>query len=453
MTMRMKKFLRNRSFIFRPAVGLLALVSWVSTAVQAESDVMELSLGEVLTRVEAENLQILLNREIIEQAIQQAGRERSFLYPQVDVEVRQARSKSPSLGQLRGFVPQTTNNRFDAVVSARFALLDPALIAAYQAASKGVELSREQYDTLVQEVFEITAQVYLAHQRNLKRFEVIESNIERARVLLDLARSQLDAGVATEIDVTRARVTLATEQQARLQQETAVYESELTLKRLLDLELDRDIAIRDFVAHREADSETPQVREESVLNDRADYRVLERRLERNKLEQRAASWERFPTLSVFGDYGMAAERAFDGDEQEIWTAGVAVSMPIFEGYRIRSNRMLANSRRRATEIELRDLRQEISSELLFAWRDLRSRLAQIEVAEENLELAEQEFRLARTRFEQGVADNREVVDAQNRVSLADDNLVEAFFQYNLTRLEYARARGDVRLLLGDQVVQ
>ncbi len=450
--MKTKSLFRSGVAILQPAILIFALTVFVGGASRVQADTLELTLGEVLSRVETENLQILLNREIIEQAIQQAGRERSFLYPQVNVEVSQARSKSPALGQLRGFVSQTTSNRFDAALRASFSLVDPALIAAYQAASKGVELSREQYDSLVQEVFEISAQVYLAHQRNIKRFEVIEANIDRAEVLLDLARNQLEAGVATEIDVTRARVTLATERQARLQQETVVYQSELSLKRLLDIDLDRAITIRDFVAHREADSEQPQVREAEVLGDRADYRVLERRLEQNKLEQRAASWERFPTLSVFGDYGVAAERAFDGDEQEVWSAGVALRMPIFEGYRIRSNRMLANSRRRATEIELRDLRQEISSELLLAWRDLRSRLAQIEVAEENLELAEEEFRLARTRFEQGVADNREVVDAQNRVSQADDNLVEAYFQYNLTRLEYARVRGDVRLLLGDQMV-
>ncbi len=450
--MKTKSLFRSGVAFFQPAILIFSLTIFAGGACRVQADTLELTLGEVLSRVETENLQILLNREIIEQAIQQAGRERSFLYPQVNVEVSQARSKSPALGQLRGFVSQTTSNRFDAAVRASFSLVDPALIAAYQAASKGVELSREQYDSLVQEVFEISAQVYLAHQRNIKRFEVIEANIDRAEVLLDLARNQLEAGVATEIDVTRAQVTLATERQARLQQETVVYQSELSLKRLLDIDLDRAISIRDFVAHREADSEQPQVREDAVLGDRADYRVLERRLEQNKLEQRAASWERFPTLSVFGDYGIAAERAFDGDEQEVWSAGVALRMPIFEGYRIRSNRMLANSRRRATEIELRDLRQEISSELLLAWRDLRSRLAQIEVAEENLELAEEEFRLARTRFEQGVADNREVVDAQNRVSQADDNLVEAYFQYNLTRLEYARVRGDVRLLLGDQVV-
>jgi outer membrane protein TolC len=64
-----------------------------------------------------------------------------------------------------------------------------------------------------------------------------------------------------------------------------------------------------------------------------------------------------------------------------------------------------------------------------------------------LDLAQQQLRLARARFEQGVADNREIVDAQNQLAIAEDNLVEANYQYNLSRVELARSRGDVRTVL------
>jgi outer membrane protein TolC len=49
-----------------------------------------------------------------------------------------------------------------------------------------------------------------------------------------------------------------------------------------------------------------------------------------------------------------------------------------------------------------------------------------------------------------VADNREVVEAQNRLAQAEDNLVEAVHQYNLSRVELARARGDVRTILAER---
>ena len=54
------------------------------------------------------------------------------------------------------------------------------------------------------------------------------------------------------------------------------------------------------------------------------------------------------------------------------------------------------------------------------------------------------------RFQQGVADNREVVEAYNRLAIADDNFVEAVYQYNLSRLELARAKGEVRTILAEK---
>ena len=94
--------------------------------------------------------------------------------------------------------------------------------------------------------------------------------------------------------------------------------------------------------------------------------------------------------------------------------------------------------------------QQISAEVRLAVQDARSRLAQIAVAEKSRTLADDELRLARLRFGQGVADNREVVEAQDRLAVADDNLVEAVYQYNLSRLELARAGGDVRRILAEK---
>ena len=49
-----------------------------------------------------------------------------------------------------------------------------------------------------------------------------------------------------------------------------------------------------------------------------------------------------------------------------------------------------------------------------------------------------------------MADNREVVEAQNRLAVAEDNLVEAVCQYHLSRVEHARVRGDVRSVLAER---
>ncbi|MFM7752127.1 MAG: TolC family protein, partial [Opitutaceae bacterium] len=120
------------------------------------------------------------------------------------------------------------------------------------------------------------------------------------------------------------------------------------------------------------------------------------------------------------------------------------------GLRTGADRRIALSRQRAQEARLHALELQISSELRLAVQDAASRNAQVGVAEKTLGLAQEELRLARQRYQQGVADNREVLEAQTRLAEAGDNLVDAVFRYNLSRLELARARGDVRSVLAER---
>jgi outer membrane protein TolC len=147
---------------------------------------------------------------------------------------------------------------------------------------------------------------------------------------------------------------------------------------------------------------------------------------------------------------MSSQRAFDGRGENAWAAGLTLTLPVFDGLRISADQRQAGSRLRAQELRLRELELLIEAELRMAAQDAASRFAQIAVGEKSRALAEEELRLARVRFEQGVADNREIVEAQNNLAEASDNLVEAVYQYNLSRLELARVRGDVRGILRER---
>jgi len=172
--------------------------------------------------------------------------------------------------------------------------------------------------------------------------------------------------------------------------------------------------------------------------------------EQNRLSVKSAEYQRLPSLSLNGNLGLAAPRFDDGSKQEQWAFGVAVSVPIFDGLRTGADRRIALSRQRAQEARLHALELQISSELRLALQDASSRNAQVGVAEKTLGLAQEELRLARQRYQQGVADNREVLEAQTRLAEAGDNLVDAVFRYNLSRVELARARGDVRSVLAER---
>jgi outer membrane protein TolC len=207
------------------AASLCAIVP-----LRAQTAPTTLSLEEALTSAEQANLSVLIGRESVAQAQAQATQQRATLLPRVSLDAQQRRTQSVTVSQ---GVPAvvTPTNRFDGKLVGSFSVLNPAQIAAFRAARKGVDVAESDYLQTVQSSLAAVAQTYFTHLRNLQRISVLDANIGRARALLDLAERQLAAGVATQIDVTRAEAQLAQAEQARLQQNTVVKQSELQLRR------------------------------------------------------------------------------------------------------------------------------------------------------------------------------------------------------------------------------
>jgi len=423
----------------------LAAFLFICVTARAESPV-RLSLEDALATVDRVNVNVLLSREALVQAMESANLQRADLIPSLSASVQQRRSESPSVSSTLK-AKGSPANRSDARLTGSYQLFSPQQILQYRAARIGVSVAQLDVEQTVQGVLGSVAQTFFTHLRNVKRIDVLDANIGRARELVRLARNQVDAGVATQIDVTRAESQLSIAEQARLQQATVVYQSELQLKRLLDLEAQASLTLVDFAVRRVEESAFATVDEKSLFERRTDYLRSRRVLNQNEEQLKAVRSERFGALAASGDYAFVNTELFDGDDQTAWSAGLSVSLPVFDGMRIRSNQRQALSQIRSQEFRLRQLELLISSEVRLAYQDARSRFAQVVVAEKSLQLSQEELQLAQRRFEQGVADNREIIDAQNRLAQASDNLNEAIYLYNLSRVELARSRGDVRSVL------
>lgn len=407
-----------------------------------------LTLEQAMTAAEQTSLEVMIGRETVNQAVAAALRERSGLLPQVTLDATQRRSRTASVGG--ALVSSGINNRFDALLNGRIDLLDPERIATYKASTYAVAVAQLGQERLREVITATVAQTYFTQLRNLRRIEVLDANIARARSLVALARNQLNAGVATQIDVTRAEAQLAIDEQARLQQDTVVQASELQLKQLLGLDLARSLQLADTRLRREAPAEDLAAYEGKAFAQRSDYLAARKLLDQNELEVRAARYARLPALAAIGSYGYATRDAFDGSESRVWSGSLAVSLPVFDSARTTALTNIALSRRRAQELRVQNLQAQVAAEVRLARQDAASRLAQTAVAEKGYALAEQELQLAERRFQQGVADNRELVEAQTRLAAASDNRVEAVYNYQLSRIELYRVLGRVAGVLGEQ---
>ena len=138
-----------------------------------------------------------------------------------------------------------------------------------------------------------------------------------------------------------------------------------------------------------------------------------------------------------------------------WQVNGGVNIPIFAGNRVHADVLEADARLKQYRSQLGDLRGRIDYEVRTALLDLTAAAEQVDVARSSVQLAEQALEQSQDRFTAGVADNLEVVQAQEAVASAHESYIQSLYAHNLAKVELAYAIGDAeqgvrRYLKGNQ---
>ena len=85
-----------------------------------------------------------------------------------------------------------------------------------------------------------------------------------------------------------------------------------------------------------------------------------------------------------------------------------------------------------------DLRNQIALDVKTALINLDSARSQVRVANLGVQLSREEVDQARDRFKAGVANNIEVIQAQDSLARANDNQIAALYRFNQARADARR---------------
>ena len=435
----------------------LAALSAATTQAQFEApppdggDVRLLTLESVLTEVETTNLDTLIAREGVNQAIESIRRTRAGLLPQANVMLGQSRARTVFFGQ-GDPIHSTIYNRFGADLQVNLSVINMTSIALYRESKHTAEIARFQYDAALEDIKLAAAEVFVVGLRAREAHELSKNSLERAGRLRKIAADRVEAGRNNPIDLSRAKLEESSARQTVIEREAAVFSADQQMKRFLNLDLMAPIELIAYaIESDDALPRYPEINLGDVLKERSDYLAQLKSKERARLLVKAADWQRLPSLNLFGSYGFATETPLDGDEDSAWSMGVSISVPVFEGFRTRAEKSIAQSQLRAVERRVLDVEKKVHSEILVAWENLRAAQSRLVVSEENLALAKEAYQFALDRFREGASDNRELIEAQLGLESAETNLLDRRLQNVLTHLYYARACGSVEAVLESKV--
>lgn len=403
-----------------------------------------LSLSHAMDLAMQTSLPAAVARVRVDEADANARIARSALMPNVGIAVGQSNQtvnlKAQGI-QFPGLPPLIGPfNSFDARIRLTQSVFNAAALRSRDASLAAIDAAQAQERAARQQLAASTALGYVEALRSARTVDAARANVKLARSLLDLARDQRTAGVATGVDVARAESSVAQLEVALAQARTGAEQAQLQLRRVTGLSLATPLALSDPLRYQAERAPPVDAAVAFALQHREEPHALGNVLRQRQLEVSAARAERYPSLDLTADVG-ASGATPTKDDYATRTIGMRLSVPVFNGGLIDARVDAAASRAREAELQLRDASRQVEEDVRLAVSTLETADEQVRSAEVALELAQRLLRLARDRFASGVADNLEVLDAQTSLVNARYNRVAALGAWNVARINLAGALG------------
>ena len=301
---------------------------------------------------------------------------------------------------------------------------------------KAAQLSvQDGRDLVVQSV----ASAYLQIIADAARIDATKAQVATAQALYERARDQHRAGVSPAIDELRAQVELKTQQQVLIAQQNQFDKDKLVLARVIGLPVGQGFNLADTIPYQALDGIAPDDALHRALETRADYQSGLIQIRAAEISMEAVRAQRYPTLGLAANYGDIGS-SFANSHGTFAVTG-SLKFNIWDSGKIRADQEQADAALKQKRDELADLQGKIDFQIRTALLDLKTAADQVAVARDNLDLANQTLTQARDRFAAGVADNIEVVQAQDSVASANQSLISGIYMHNLAKVSLARAMG------------
>jgi outer membrane protein len=320
-------------------------------------------------------------------------------------------------------------------------IFDFSLWKQYQASRSAMDAAQANSLSSREQVILLVVSQYIGALRNIADVQASQSRVDLAQALYDQAADLQKEGVGTGIDTLRANVELQNEKQRLIEAENNRDASLFGVVSLLNLDPRQKIELGDSLSF----FETPQPETESsmelALQQRPEWRAIEAQQKQVKYEKQAAQYSRLPSFTASGNWAYLGTRPDDVIPTYTYTA--AMDVPLWTSGKIHAQVVRADLEMQRIEQQKLDLRNQISLDVKTSLLNLESARNEVQVANLGVELAKEEVGQARDRFKAGVANNIEVITAQDSLSRSNDNQIAALYRFNQARADFARAIGQM----------
>jgi outer membrane protein len=412
----------------------------------APTEVLRLTLDQAVGRALKQNTTARIAVIQAAEAVQDKNVARAALLPQAQLDssdaVRRVNIEAQFGKPIPGFPEHIGPIQvFQAGPSFSAPVFDLTLWRRYQTERSLASAQKANSLSTREQVVLLVVSQYIGTLRAIATVQAASSRVDLAQALYNQAADLQHEGVGTGIDTLRANVELQNEKQRLLEAQADRETSLFALSRLLNLDPRQTIELADSLSYFETPQPEVEQSIEDALSARYEWKSLTDQIKAAQSQKKQAWDARLPALKVDGDWQYEGTRLNNGIPT--YNYELALSMPLFTGGRIRAETTRADLEIQRLQQQQSDLRNQIGLDVKNALINLTSARSQVQVANLGVQLSNEEVDQARDRFRAGVANNIEVIQAQDSLARANDNQIAALYRFNQARADLARSVGQM----------
>jgi len=320
--------------------------------------------------------------------------------------------------------------------------------ASLQLFKKACEISDLNLQKSKEDLAYNVVQIYFFIQISELQLALLDSNIAAFQKVHEYSKQHYTFGFITKVDLDRVTVVISN-LEAEKENLLSVRNQQLNmLKYLVGIEQNQHVTLA-------KDAETlnaPMVLEDSSFSNHMDMLIFEQQKELAKLNLKLSRSGYLPSITGFAAFIYQSQREkFDVfDDGDYWYktsfVGIKLSIPIFEGGKIKNKINQNKIELEQATIGQADLKNELYTNYLIGMQKLNTSRTVAVKLNENMLLAENIFRITNEQYGQGLKSLTDVLNAQSEYNLSRLRWLQTLLQIKLSELEIVKISGGISSL-------
>ena len=418
-----------------------ALPGQSATGVQATPGPTLLTLSLCIETALKKNPNIIASGYTVDVNRSRVGEARSGYYPQLNASAAYTRINPVPIAPGTP-KPSRTFEQYSSSVTLNQNILDFGKTSSQVDISKyNFEASRSDLEATQDAVILNVKQAYYGVLQARRNRDVAADVIKQFQLHLDQAKGFYDVGTKARIDVIKAEVDLSNAKLSLINAENAFKIAWVTLKNAMGVP---DAPEHTYTIEDKLSFQQYTITQEEAIarafENRPDFKSIAAKRQAAEMNISLARSGYYPVLSGNASYNWAAENKASPLE-EGWSAGVVLTVPLFNGFLTSHQVAEAKSNLYILKANEEFLRQQIMFEVRQAYLNLQAAEASISTAGLAAEQAKENMDLANGRYAAGVGSPVEVSDAFATYATAQANHTGALSNYKIAQANIEKAMG------------